>query len=67
MTVQCCVCKQIRVGKRWCEPRGALLPDEPVSHGYCPTCAAQAFAQLRREEQAAGSCRLASVAQSALS
>jgi hypothetical protein len=45
MKVQCCVCKKVRKGKHW-----VAVPElqitEHVSHGYCPACAAQAFAEI---------------------
>ena len=47
MIVQCCVCKKIRQDGGWVEPKKWLDP-ENVSHGYCPACAAEAFAEIRR-------------------
>ena len=47
MRVQCCVCKKLREGHQWVEPDVPIRPDEDVSHGYCPICAAHAFAQIR--------------------
>jgi hypothetical protein len=32
----CCVCKRVSHGTTWHTEE--LPPDEPVSHGYCPTC-----------------------------
>lgn len=51
MTVQCCVCKRVREGKAWYVTN---LPERalgPVSHGYCPVCAARAYEELRAEAQ----------------
>ncbi len=47
MIVQCCVCRKIRQDGGWVEPKKWLDP-ENVSHGYCPACAAEAFAEIRR-------------------
>lgn len=46
MQVQCCVCKKVRAGSQWVTPAAGSLKREPVSHGYCPACAAKAFAEL---------------------
>lgn len=35
MVVQCCVCKQLRVGERWLAHESL---EEEASHSYCPTC-----------------------------
>ena len=49
MTVQCCVCRKIRVGKdRWVLGEIPAEDRMNVSHGYCPACAAKAFAEVRR-------------------
>jgi hypothetical protein len=61
MIVQCCVCKKIRIGQNWRAPAGHFAISELVSHGYCPECAAEAFAMLRREANDIAS-RRASVA-----
>lgn len=47
MVVQCCLCKRIRDQHRWVEEPARGLASENVSHGYCPTCAAKAFAEVR--------------------
>lgn len=46
MIVQCCVCRKIREAEEWVEPSGTPYSPGEVSHGYCPPCAAQAFAEL---------------------
>ena len=46
MVIQCCQCKKLRKGKRWVKAAGANMAGRRVSHGYCPTCAAKAFAQI---------------------
>ena len=46
MVIQCCQCKKLRKGKRWVKAAGTHLAGQRVSHGYCPTCAAKAFAQI---------------------
>ena len=49
MTVQCCVCRKIRVAKgRWVAKAIPVGDEMNVSHGYCPVCAAKAFAEVRR-------------------
>lgn len=47
MVVQCCVCKKIRVDNVWqsADPNGPKI--EAASHGYCPTCADDAFREVR--------------------
>jgi len=47
MVVQCCMCKKVRRGTRWLQVVDAGLLAEGVSHGYCPVCAAKAYAELR--------------------
>jgi hypothetical protein len=47
MVVQCCLCRRVRNGKQWVEPTPTDLVDEHVSHGYCPVCAAKAFAEIQ--------------------
>lgn len=47
MIVQCCLCKKVRQGKQWVIANPSDLADAHVSHGYCPACAAQAFAEIR--------------------
>jgi len=46
MVVQCCLCRQVRKGKQWEEPVQGDLAGA-VSHGYCPVCAAKAFAEIQ--------------------
>ena len=46
LKVQCCMCKRVRVGDEWLSPVNRITLDDKISHGYCPTCAAQAFAQI---------------------
>ena len=53
MKVQCCVCKKVREGGQWDYPAQALPSELEVSHGYCPECAAEAFAQLTAMPQRA--------------
>ena len=47
MVVQCCLCRQVRKGKQWVDALPGDLADEHVSHGYCPVCAAKAFAEIQ--------------------
>ena len=36
MTVQCCVCKKVKVNESWMTTAGNRLRE--VSHTYCPVC-----------------------------
>jgi len=47
MIVQCCICKHVRKGKQWVEADPIDLACEHISHGYCPVCAAKAYAEIR--------------------
>lgn len=47
MVVQCCVCHKVRENGKWLKPSEAPNP-ELCSHGYCPVCAAEAFAEVER-------------------
>lgn len=47
MTVQCCVCKKIRVSPSIWKISEEEIHEE-VSHGYCEPCAAKAFAEIRQ-------------------
>lgn len=48
MDVQCCVSKKLRQGNRWIAVAPSDLNYSSISHGYCPKCAAKAFAEIRR-------------------
>lgn len=48
MLVQCCVCKKVRKGGTWTHVSEKELASQHVSHGYCPKCAAEAFAEIRK-------------------
>ncbi len=48
MLVQCCECGLVRRGKTWKPANKAELERKDISHGYCPRCAAKAFAEIRR-------------------
>lgn len=47
MVIQCCVCKKVRVNGHWREVPTQRIKDL-VSHGYCPRCAEEAFAEIRQ-------------------
>ena len=47
MTVQCCMCKRVREQQRWVDPGFNTVDITDISHGYCPVCAAKAFAEIR--------------------
>ncbi|HPO14761.1 MAG TPA: hypothetical protein PLI09_15070 [Candidatus Hydrogenedentes bacterium] len=47
MLVQCCVCGRVRKGAKWTAYEPPRDMHERISHGYCPTCAAEAFEEIR--------------------
>ena len=47
MVVQCCVCKKIRIDGVWRASDPSAPRFEEVSHGYCPSCADDAFREVR--------------------
>ena len=47
MTVQCCLCKRVRKQQHWVDPEIDMVDMADTSHGYCPKCAAKAFAEIR--------------------
>jgi len=59
MVIQCCICKRIRVGEEWVDLAADGVPEAPISHSYCPGCAASAFDEVtalavrRRDYEAA--------------
>ena len=53
MIVQCCVCEKVREGSDWFVLGKPVDPHETaISHGYCPTCADEAFGELYRRANA---------------
>ncbi|NUM25213.1 MAG: hypothetical protein HUU49_01145 [Candidatus Buchananbacteria bacterium] len=49
MIVQCCVCKKIHLKNWWIRfPQWFVrkIFGGDISHGYCPKCAAKAYAKL---------------------
>jgi len=46
MMIQCCLCKKVLKGRRWVEADKVDVPEHRVSHGYCPVCAAEVFAEI---------------------
>ena len=51
MKVQCCVCHKSRIGGVWVATNPSHNSDESISHGYCPSCAEAAFAELRAAQK----------------
>lgn len=51
MLVQCCVCNKMRDRGRWKDPPDVERGEQEVSHGYCPSCAAKVFAEIRNRHQ----------------
>lgn len=50
MTIQCCVCKQTKVGDEWrSQP---ARPVQQVSHTYCPSCLVATVTALALERAA---------------
>lgn len=53
MIVQCCVCEKVREDGRWFVLAKPVDPHETaISHGYCPSCADEAFGALYRRAKA---------------
>jgi hypothetical protein len=48
MVTQCCVCKKYRTGSIWGRLADAVALRQGISHGYCPSCAEKAFAEIRQ-------------------
>ncbi|MBI5091844.1 MAG: hypothetical protein HZB26_05290 [Candidatus Hydrogenedentes bacterium] len=48
MTKQCCVCKKVNTGATWITVAYPESAAAHASHGYCPTCAAVAFAEVEQ-------------------
>jgi len=46
MMVQCCVCRKIRRPEGWVDPPVQPNLLKEASHGYCPDCAKQAYAEV---------------------
>lgn len=46
MIIQCCVCKKVRNKSRWIELSDTLDVEARISHGYCPKCVTEAFAEI---------------------
>lgn len=51
MRLQCCVCKKMREKDGWFAPSPVALHDDAISHGYCPSCATDAFRHLREYDR----------------
>jgi hypothetical protein len=49
MTVQCCICKKVRVGDGWESPHEAT---PAPSNTYCPACFERSARQLHAEQRA---------------
>ncbi|MBI5092606.1 MAG: hypothetical protein HZB26_09210 [Candidatus Hydrogenedentes bacterium] len=48
MMIQCCVCKKVKTGSSWAGVPNPEVVAAHASHGYCPTCAAAAFAEIEQ-------------------
>jgi len=44
MLVVCCKCKRMRFGEKWSDIKH--IEGGPVSHTYCPDCAAEAMVEI---------------------
>lgn len=51
MTVQCCVCKKVRVDQSWTLENRIHRAD--VSHSYCPVCLKASVAAMAVERRRA--------------
>lgn len=47
MEIQCCSCKKVRVEGEWVAHDSDSLKDTEISHGYCPSCADDAFREVQ--------------------
>lgn len=62
MMVQCCVCKKVKSGHRWVDVIPEQLAYLDISHGYCPKCAEEAFAEILSAKTTPACVRACSVA-----
>ena len=46
MVIQCCRCGRVRQDDEWIDQADGVEIDQPVSHGYCATCADAAFGEF---------------------
>jgi hypothetical protein len=46
IAVKCCMCHRVQVGKHWMTEVPGLNRDALYSHGYCPSCYAEAIEEL---------------------
>lgn len=53
MTIQCCSCKKVKRGEVWVTAIGPLGISDRVTHGYCPVCVEEAWAELEKEIRSA--------------
>jgi hypothetical protein len=49
MTVQCCMCKMVRIDGEWNHHHQALRGD--TSHTYCPVCLDVTLMEIHMEKQ----------------
>ncbi len=47
MTVQCCVCRKVRVAGEWTQ--NSMDASLQLSHSYCPVCLGETQAQFEAE------------------
>ncbi|MFP6906283.1 MAG: hypothetical protein VCG02_13775 [Verrucomicrobiota bacterium] len=52
LTVQCCVCHQVREGERWISRFNGNI--QAYSHGYCPSCFEVILRELDRSVTSLG-------------
>ncbi|MDX9973246.1 MAG: hypothetical protein RBU21_09685 [FCB group bacterium] len=53
MVVQCCVCKRVHIEDGWETVADADLAGAAASHGYCPTCLDNAYAEFNALQRTA--------------
>ena len=51
MTIQCCICKKIKVEDGWA--KGGIESRSDASHTYCPVCLQQSATAMRAEQRQA--------------
>lgn len=59
MTIQCCMCKKVKVENEWI---GRYQPTLYASHSYCPDCFEESKLKMLAEQAAARAARVAKTA-----
>jgi len=51
MIIQCCACLRVRDNGNWERLEKPRVLEENTSHGYCPSCAQAAFAEIKAQQR----------------